>query len=76
MPNSRILVEYELTSLGVFDGTDELKFSHPNLPATITLREKKVDLEDEYATLSAYVILEADSLEDGSSRSEEILSEF
>lgn len=76
MPNSRILVEYELTSLGVFDGTDELKFSHPNLPATITLREKKVDLEDEYATLSAYVILEADSLEDGSNRSEEILSEF
>ncbi len=55
----RFLVEYELKSLGTFNGIDELGFLHPRLPANITLREKRVDLNDEYAILSAYVVLEA-----------------
>ena len=76
MPNPKFLVEFELTSIGVFEDADELEFSHPHLPVTITLREKEVDLNEEYAIIAAYVVLEADSLEDGSDQSEEILSDF
>ena len=72
----RFLVEYELKSLGTFNGIDELGFLHPRLPANITLREKRVDLNDEYAILSAYVVLEAGSLKESSEQSESILSEF
>jgi hypothetical protein len=72
----RFLVEYELRSLGVFDKTNELEFAHPRLPAKITLREKRIDLNEEYAILGAYVVLDAQSLEEISEVSEGILSEF
>lgn len=73
---SRFLVEYELKSIGTFDGAEKLEFSHPEKAATITLREKRVDLNDEYAVLSAYVVLDASSLEGAADESEGLLSEF
>lgn len=72
----RVLIEYELQSVGTFVTPDDLEFSHPRSDLKITLREKDVSLEGEFATLSAFVVLEANSMEEGVDEALPALSEF
>lgn len=72
----RYLVEYEINSHGILDGGKQADFHHPRKPVSIHIIEKSVNLNNEYAVLTAYLLFEAESLNDAHARSDGVLSDF
>lgn len=76
MTNTRFLVEYEIKSHGILDGLEEFVICHPRNPSILHLKEKVVDLNEEYAILCAYLLFNEESMEKAHEKSNDLLSEF
>lgn len=76
MLEQKYLVEYEIESRIVLDDVDRLKFNHPTRDASIELRKSNIEPGHVSLVLSAYLIFNAESLDDAQGNSDEILQEF
>ena len=76
MVEKRYLVEYEVLSHCILGSDPFLIFRHPKNESSIELRNKAVDPGPEFSTLSAFLNLKANSIEDADAKSDEVIKEF
>jgi len=73
----KYLAEYEIHSHACLENAlDNVLLKHPKGTYQVELREKSVNPGDEYSLLTAYVIFEADSIDDAKELSEEYIKEY
>lgn len=73
----RYLAEYEIESHACLeDGLEKAVLYHPKGMYEVELRDKEIILGDEYSVLTAFIIFEANSIEDAKTLSEEYIKEY